>query len=162
MSQAPFWPVATDAMIADTTHLTAEETGAYFLLLMSLWNNEDRTLIINFKELAKVTRLTRIRFEKVWTNISYLFEVKEGKFTHIDFYVNSKHKRYISPEVRAFIFTRDDGCCVYCGDKDIEFHIDHIHPVVLGGDNSPDNLALACAPCNLSKGAKTLKEWLGG
>ena len=29
MAEAPIWPVATDAFIADTTHLDAEQTGAY-------------------------------------------------------------------------------------------------------------------------------------
>lgn len=49
--------------------------------------------------------------------------------------------------------------CSYCGDCDGPFEIDHIFPVALGGTDDPDNLTLACAPCNRSKGAKTLEQW---
>ena len=51
-----------------------------------------------------------------------------------------------------------DGCA-YCG-KAYE-HDDHIVPLVKGGPHSRENLAPACARCNLSKGGKYLAEWLG-
>lgn len=50
--------------------------------------------------------------------------------------------------------------CVYCGEKSA--HMDHVWPLKLGGDDAPWNLVPACADCNLSKGAKTLGEWLPG
>lgn len=34
------------------------------------------------------------------------------------------------------------------------FHIDHIIPVVAGGETTSDNLALACVSCSLRKGAR--------
>ncbi|UIE40425.1 HNH endonuclease [Leptodesmis sichuanensis A121] len=34
------------------------------------------------------------------------------------------------------------------------FHIDHIVPVVAGGETTADNLALACVSCSLRKGAR--------
>lgn len=46
--------------------------------------------------------------------------------------------------------------CVYCGAP--AEHIDHIHPLDAGGWHCLDNLAPACAPCNLSKGAKVLED----
>lgn len=39
MSQAPSMPLFVDAFIADTTHLTPEEVGAYMRLLMSMWRH---------------------------------------------------------------------------------------------------------------------------
>lgn len=42
----------------------------------------------------------------------------------------------------------------------IGLEFDHIVPEHLGGDGSPDNLALACRSCNRSKGHKTMSEWL--
>lgn len=46
--------------------------------------------------------------------------------------------------------------CAYCGTdlRKAKKHIDHIMPLALGGSNAPSNLAYACAPCNLSKGAR--------
>lgn len=61
--------------------------------------------------------------------------------------------------------------CTYCGTKlnylgstptAPRMHIDHIHPVALGGTNEAENLAPACPSCNCSKGAKSLAYWLTG
>jgi len=34
-------------------------------------------------------------------------------------------------------------------------HIDHRHPVTLGGSNDPHNLQALCRTCNLTKGARS-------
>lgn len=39
-------------------------------------------------------------------------------------------------------------------------HWEHVVPRSRGGPDSPVNLVIACAPCNLSKGAKLPSEWL--
>ena len=49
----------------------------------------------------------------------------------------------------------------YCGITDGPFHVDHIVPRVKGGPDTLDNLVVACASCNLSKGSKSVAEWLG-
>lgn len=41
----------------------------------------------------------------------------------------------------------------------VEVHIDHKIPLSRGGSNDPDNLALLCSACNLSKSAKTPVEY---
>lgn len=59
---------------------------------------------------------------------------------------------------RAEIIERDDGRCHICGeypDPD-DLHLDHVIPLSLGGDHSRENLRVACARCNLSKGARLL------
>lgn len=51
--------------------------------------------------------------------------------------------------------------CPYCTQK-LSFeqsHVDHIHPVSKGGLSEDDNLVLVCAPCNTSKGKKTLRAF---
>lgn len=52
--------------------------------------------------------------------------------------------------------------CYYCGDsiygKDIRF--DHIVPVSRGGPHAIENLCCTCHPCNSSKHAKRVSEWL--
>ena len=37
---------------------------------------------------------------------------------------------------------------------------DHVIPHSKGGPTTPDNLVAACRPCNTSKGARTLSEWI--
>lgn len=39
------------------------------------------------------------------------------------------------------------------------YHVDHIHPLALGGSNWPENLQILCMPCNISKGAKDPIQW---
>lgn len=68
-------------------------------------------------------------------------------------------KRFISPRVRAAVFVRDGKKCVYCDSGEGPFHLDHVVPVSRGGSNSIDNLVVACAACNLSKGDRTPEEW---
>ncbi len=38
---------------------------------------------------------------------------------------------------------------------------DHLIPRSRGGDESADNVVLACQPCNASRGEKGIFEWLG-
>lgn len=63
------------------------------------------------------------------------------------------------------IFDEQEGMCAYCGIRLFwsipgDIHIDHIEPLARGGTNYPDNLACTCAGCNLSKGDKSLQEWI--
>lgn len=58
--------------------------------------------------------------------------------------------------MRAFVRERADNCCEYCQRHQdtsplIRLQIEHVIPVKHGGDGDQDNLALACAECNLKK-----------
>ena len=45
--------------------------------------------------------------------------------------------------------------CVYChADLHLGFHVDHILPFALGGENVEENVQLLCPPCNMRKNAK--------
>jgi len=57
------------------------------------------------------------------------------------------------------IWVKQEGRCAYCGEIADELTVDHVVPLSRGGSNWPSNLALACQPCNDSKGAKLLSEW---
>lgn len=81
MSQAPFWPVATDAFIADTTHLTAEQTGAYMMLLMCLWRSNGKPLPLEHKKLCRMARVGPNRWPKIWEEIQDFFIVENGMVT---------------------------------------------------------------------------------
>jgi len=71
-------------------------------------------------------------------------------------------KDYVKPQKRvAFtrfnLFLRDNFCCQYCGAKgDLTF--DHVVPRAAGGVTSWENVVAACSPCNLRKGAKSLRQ----
>ncbi len=39
MAEFPTMPVRTDALLGDTTHLSATEFGAYVRMLLSMWRN---------------------------------------------------------------------------------------------------------------------------
>lgn len=66
----------------------------------------------------------------------------------------------ISLSLRFHILRRDKYTCQYCGAKapDAALHIDHVIPVVDGGNNKPENLIAACVRCNLGKGTKPDKS----
>lgn len=63
------------------------------------------------------------------------------------------------------LFEEQEGFCFYCGallysSFDKEVHIEHKIPISRGGSNNIENIALSCAACNLTKGAKTHEEFL--
>jgi hypothetical protein len=64
-------------------------------------------------------------------------------------------RKPISKKARFEVFKRDAFICQYCGahPPSVVLEVDHIVPVVEGGDNDPDNLVTACFPCNRGKGA---------
>jgi 5-methylcytosine-specific restriction endonuclease McrA len=66
---------------------------------------------------------------------------------------------YVRPnEYPAFtrfnLFLRDRFSCVYCGSRR-ELTFDHVIPRAHGGRTTWENVATACAPCNLRKGGRT-------
>ena len=71
-------------------------------------------------------------------------------------------KDYVKPvKTTAFtrfnLFLRDEFTCQYCGSMgDMTF--DHVVPRARGGKTTWQNVVASCGPCNLRKGAKSLKE----
>ncbi|CUH76754.1 HNH endonuclease [Tropicibacter naphthalenivorans] len=71
-------------------------------------------------------------------------------------------KDFVKPQKRvAFtrfnLFLRDEFRCQYCGTKS-ELTFDHVVPRAAGGVTSWENVVAACAPCNLRKGSKSLRQ----
>ena len=59
----------------------------------------------------------------------------------------------IPEEVRMYVWRRDQGRCIKCGNnKNLEF--DHIIPVSEGGSNTGRNIQLLCSECNKKKSNK--------
>ncbi|MEQ5870499.1 HNH endonuclease [Sagittula sp. NFXS13] len=71
-------------------------------------------------------------------------------------------KDFVKPQKRvAFtrfnLFLRDEFLCQYCGTK-TELTFDHVIPRARGGITSWENVVAACAPCNLRKGSRSLRQ----
>ena len=64
-------------------------------------------------------------------------------------------------KIKQRIFLRDDFTCRYCGARGVRLECDHVVPVLKGGGEDDANLVTACGPCNRSKGAKDLSQWMG-
>ena len=64
----------------------------------------------------------------------------------------------MTASLRRWVIQRANNRCEYCGISQIgqvaTFHIDHVIPVVAGGETTAENLALACVSCSLRKGAR--------
>ena len=64
----------------------------------------------------------------------------------------------IPANLRRQVITRAANCCEYCGlaqtGQEATFHIDHVVPVVAGGQSISENLALACVSSSFRKGAR--------
>jgi hypothetical protein len=61
-------------------------------------------------------------------------------------------RQIIPDDVKMFVWQRDRGCCVKCGNQEnLEF--DHIIPIVKGGSNTARNIQILCEKCNRSKSA---------
>jgi 5-methylcytosine-specific restriction endonuclease McrA len=58
---------------------------------------------------------------------------------------------------RTMIYKRDGHKCQYCGSTR-ELTIDHIIPRSRGGEDTWENLVVACMPCNMRKGNKLLED----
>lgn len=66
----------------------------------------------------------------------------------------------LSKSLRFKIFQRDSFTCNYCGSKPpmVVLEVDHIIPVVKGGDNMEENLITSCFDCNRGKSTKSLTQ----
>jgi uncharacterized protein YdaU (DUF1376 family) len=79
MSQAPVMPIWTDALIGDTTHLSAEQFGAYCLILFATWRNNGKPLPNDDALLARVCRASKTHYKaklKAW--VLPFFDISDG------------------------------------------------------------------------------------
>jgi hypothetical protein len=61
----------------------------------------------------------------------------------------------VPANLRRRVIKRAANCCEYCGlaqtGQEATFHVDHVVPMVAGGQSTLENLALACVSCSLRK-----------
>lgn len=65
-------------------------------------------------------------------------------------------------EVREYLLEKWNRKCAYCGGENVPLEVEHIQPRSKGGSDRVSNLALACHPCNQSKGNLDIRDFLSG
>ncbi len=101
--------------------------------------------ILEEEEILKVKHFV-LKEEKELNKITREVEA----FENFDKTQVSRRER-IPNNVRLFVWQRDEGKCVNCGNKE-KLEFDHIIPVIEGGANTERNIQLLCESCNRSKG----------
>jgi hypothetical protein len=67
-----------------------------------------------------------------------------------------------SPGIKEHIqdlFSNPSKKCCYCGTTE-NLSVEHVRPLSRGGTHTEDNVDLACLSCNISKGNKTVTEYI--
>lgn len=63
----------------------------------------------------------------------------------------------IPSRVKVRIYDRFEGRCVVCTQTPTAFEIDHIVPLILGGEHREGNMQLICKPCHKAKSKLDVK-----
>jgi 5-methylcytosine-specific restriction endonuclease McrA len=71
---------------------------------------------------------------------------------------NTHGSKWIRPEKRLAIYSRDGFACVYCG-ADEKLTLDHLQPRELGGTHGHENLVSCCLSCNSSRQDASQRSW---
>ncbi|MBM2884074.1 DUF1376 domain-containing protein [Chromobacterium phragmitis] len=80
--RADIWmPLYIADYLADTSHLSTEEHGAYLLLLMNAWTNEG-SLPANEERLRRITRMDRAAWEVSWPELKTFFYEEGDQLRH--------------------------------------------------------------------------------
>lgn len=81
MPSLPFIRFFPSDYLADTTHLSCEEHGAYFLLLLNYWQTE-KPLNDRNNRLANVVHLPKEKWEVVKQTLVEFFDITDDLWTH--------------------------------------------------------------------------------
>jgi hypothetical protein len=164
----PYLPLYVADYDADTAHLTMEEDGVYMRLLRLCWRTPGYAFPADKRYIMRRIRVDQATYDRVVSVVlCEMFRFDDGfyrsdKITEwVDRARKTETRPWIPLVVQRHVFERDGSVCKYCGDTEGPFHLDHIHPWALGGTHDPENLTVACARCNWSKGGKTVAEWRG-
>jgi uncharacterized protein YdaU (DUF1376 family) len=74
-------PLWIGAYLADTQHLSRDEHGAYFLMMMAYWRNKG-PLPDDAKRLASIVKATPAEWKKLSPTLSEFFTVSNGVWAH--------------------------------------------------------------------------------
>jgi uncharacterized protein YdaU (DUF1376 family) len=77
MTSLPYMPLFVGDYLRDTRHLTTEEHGAYFLLILEYWAKGGK-LPDDDAQLARIVNLSPAKWRKVKPIVKQFFQVQDG------------------------------------------------------------------------------------
>ena len=97
------------------------------------------------RRLCAVYPITQLAIETV----KFDLQLMENPDIHgIQYQQGTLHER----EIREYLLELTKRKCEYCGKGKVRLEVEHIVPKACGGSSRPDNLTMACRPCNEKKG----------
>lgn len=99
-------PMFPDSYLRDTTHLTTEEHGAYFLLIMSAWGSDDCSLPNDEKRLAALAKLPLHRWRKIASTVLEFWTIDKGRISQKRLSHEWRYVKEKSAKARAAIAAR--------------------------------------------------------
>ena len=158
----PWYRRFPDSFLVDAAVLSLEEKGAFTVLIDHI-HATGKPVRDEPRMIAGLCGCSTYRWKQVRASLLGLGKIvltAEGLDAPIVHkWISWSGREAIPAYVRREVIERDGERCAYCGATEGPFH-DHVFPVSRGGHSRPDNLVVACVPCNLSKGARTPEEWL--
>ena len=112
--------------------------------------NAKRAIVLMIKEKVKMLE----RYSENIRSVQESFDLPS--VIRLNFYVHLKYKDIVLN--RRNLLKRDDFRCQYCSNQAPPLTIDHIVPKNKGGNDTWENLVVACARCNTRKGDTLLKH----
>ena len=162
------------ALNPDEKRLSPLETGILYRLAFFIGSRSvksfysdplDAVAPTDIDQICRVAGCTSQEWEAAKENVLSFFNVEQEfmvlkDMDQIRISSGSVSRPALPLQSKTDSVQRDGQRCVYCGDTDGPFHFDHLYPFSKGGSHRSDNIVIACAPCNLSKGDKALLEWM--
>jgi len=106
MAEFPALPIFTDALLADTMHLTRDEFGAYMLMLFTAWRRRDCDLPDDDAFLAKITRCDLRKWRYLRPVMAQFHKIGNGRWTQVRLQKERKYVEELSKRQRENINAR--------------------------------------------------------
>jgi 5-methylcytosine-specific restriction endonuclease McrA len=138
------------SQIAEAIEAAGDYKDDYFVILMdavvrgAITGLEEESVSLEYTPLVTTMEAQAWRHEQRY---------REGYEAAKAELMGSRKRKPIAGKVRLAVFERDAYRCVICQSWE-DLTIDHIHPVIAGGDNDINNLQTMCRRCNSAKGAR--------
>lgn len=142
----------------------AKQGEAYRAYMRKRWTDNRESNRVRMSKRRAANRVELQQYYRAWR--------AKNRRSHAEYMANAVALRRariasngpIDNISRRVVWGRDEGHCRVGLACDFEFvpfeemHLDHIIPISHGGTHTWNNVQTSCAPCNLSKGARLVKE----